>query len=225
MDLLYHRSKYQRMKGGWVPKTPRLREWRERAALSQSELANRAGISRATIADLEAGNRGGQPKTVRRLAQGLGVEPDDLYGEAYPKEPAPPDPQQSFDGLLEEEWRAQHLGVWKTYLSRRAEWCEKVLQKRPEDDWNNPFQSLDTAIQWAIYIGIESAHIRNTIQTEVLPYADADPELVDELRTLLNRLSTVDEKTNSTVKKMMDKAGLNKEDMEKRLRLIHGSAA
>jgi transcriptional regulator with XRE-family HTH domain len=85
-----------------VPKTPRLREWRERVALSQMELAERSGTSRATIADLEAGNRGGQPKTVRRLAKALGVEPEDLYGGEYPKEQAPPNLQES---LLTGYWR------------------------------------------------------------------------------------------------------------------------
>jgi Helix-turn-helix domain len=69
-----------------VPKTPRLREWRERVALSQMELAERSGTSRATIADLEA----------------LGVEPEDLYGGEYPKEQAPPNLQES---LLTGYWR------------------------------------------------------------------------------------------------------------------------
>jgi transcriptional regulator with XRE-family HTH domain len=65
-----------------MPKTPRLREWRERATLSQEDLRERSGISRATIADLEAGNRGAQPRTIRHLAAALGVQPADLYGES-----------------------------------------------------------------------------------------------------------------------------------------------
>ena len=73
-----------------MPKTPRLREWREHATLSQSELATRSGISRATIADLEAGNRGGQPRTIRRLAKALSIEPENLYREpAFPKARSP----------------------------------------------------------------------------------------------------------------------------------------
>ena len=73
-----------------MPKTPRLRELRERAALSQNEFSERARVSRATIADLEAGNRSAQPRTVRRLADALGVEPEELYGEPNgPKETAP----------------------------------------------------------------------------------------------------------------------------------------
>ena len=104
-----------------MPKTPRLREWRERAALSQGELAARSGTSRATIADLEAGNRGAQPKTVRRLAEALEIEPEELYGEAYPKEVAPPVLQRSFNGLLEEERREALVRSCVEYALSRAE--------------------------------------------------------------------------------------------------------
>jgi transcriptional regulator with XRE-family HTH domain len=100
-----------------VPKTPRLRELRERAALSQSEFAERSGVSRATIADLEAGNRGAQPRTVRRLAQALDVAPEELYGGAeYPLAETPPDPQPSFNGLLEEERRSRYLRSWRAFV-------------------------------------------------------------------------------------------------------------
>ena len=58
--------------------TSRLRELRDHASLSQVELAERAGVSRATIADLELGKRRPQPKTRRKLAEALGVEPHEL---------------------------------------------------------------------------------------------------------------------------------------------------
>jgi transcriptional regulator with XRE-family HTH domain len=59
-------------------KTPRLRELRERAALSQEDLARKSGVSRATIADLEADKRPARPSTRRKLAEALGVEPAEL---------------------------------------------------------------------------------------------------------------------------------------------------
>ena len=62
-------------------RTTRLRKLRERASFSQMELSERSGVSRATIADLELGKRGAQPKTRRKLAKGLGVEPWELVGE------------------------------------------------------------------------------------------------------------------------------------------------
>jgi transcriptional regulator with XRE-family HTH domain len=61
-----------------VLRTTRLRELRERAAFSQMELSERSGVSRATIADLELGKRGARPKTRRKLAKALVVEPWEL---------------------------------------------------------------------------------------------------------------------------------------------------
>jgi transcriptional regulator with XRE-family HTH domain len=65
-----------------VLRTRRLRELRERVSLSQMELSERSGVSRATIADLELGKRGAQPKTRRKLAEALGVEPWELVGDS-----------------------------------------------------------------------------------------------------------------------------------------------
>jgi len=61
-----------------MQKTSRLREWRDHAALSQEDLARRARVSRATIADLEAGKRPARPSTRRKLAEALGVAPHEL---------------------------------------------------------------------------------------------------------------------------------------------------
>ena len=55
-----------------------LRELRDRASLSQEELAEKAGVSRATIADLEAGKRKAHPKTRRKIAGALGGDPAEL---------------------------------------------------------------------------------------------------------------------------------------------------
>jgi transcriptional regulator with XRE-family HTH domain len=208
---------------GRTVQIPRLREWREARALTQVELAEKAGVSSRSVAGYEAGT-GARPPTVRKLAEALDIEILDLMGEAtHPK--ASVSSQPSFNGLLEEERRVRDLGVWRSYLRRRVEWCEKVLQKSREDSFNNPFLSLDTAIQWAIYVGIESTQLQNALRTEVRPYTDADSEIVGELRALLDRFVAVDDTTNVRVKAMMDEAGLTDEDKEQRLRLIHGSAA
>jgi transcriptional regulator with XRE-family HTH domain len=58
--------------------TSRLRELRDTASLSQEELAELSGVSRATIAALELGKRKPHPKTRRKLAKALGVEPVEL---------------------------------------------------------------------------------------------------------------------------------------------------
>ncbi len=62
-------------------RTTRLRELRERASFSQMELSELSGVSRATIADLELGKRGARPRTRRKLAKALGVEPWELVGD------------------------------------------------------------------------------------------------------------------------------------------------
>ena len=58
-------------------KLTRLRTIRERAALTQRELAASAGTTQATIARLERGEEG-RPTTARKLARALRVRPADL---------------------------------------------------------------------------------------------------------------------------------------------------
>ena len=66
----------------------RLREWRRWRALSQAELAALAGVTKATVVALEKPNhRTPQPRTVRKLAAALGIEPHELYAEQEQEEP------------------------------------------------------------------------------------------------------------------------------------------
>ena len=55
-----------------------LRAWREYRALTQSELADRAGVARRTIVNIETGARRPRPATVRALAAALGGAPEQL---------------------------------------------------------------------------------------------------------------------------------------------------
>ena len=61
---------------------PHLRMLRERAFLSQNELAEKSGVSRFTVQRLEAGHGVAHRSTVRKLAAALGCEPINLvpYG-------------------------------------------------------------------------------------------------------------------------------------------------
>jgi putative molybdopterin biosynthesis protein len=66
---------------GMVPvrmKLTRLRERRERALLTQRELAKKANISRAALVAIETGQADPRPTTIRRLAEALNCEPNDL---------------------------------------------------------------------------------------------------------------------------------------------------
>jgi transcriptional regulator with XRE-family HTH domain len=56
----------------------RLRELRRRRVLTLEELAEKAGVGRNTIWRLEHGVMGAQPRTIRKLAQALNVEPEEL---------------------------------------------------------------------------------------------------------------------------------------------------
>ena len=55
-----------------------LRQHRKRRALTQIELSKISGVSRATIARLEAGTHGAYRNTVSKLARALKVKPQDL---------------------------------------------------------------------------------------------------------------------------------------------------
>jgi DNA-binding XRE family transcriptional regulator len=63
-------------------KLARLKRARERAALSQAELARKAGVSRVTVARVEGLLDEPQPRTVRKLAQALEVAPADLMDQS-----------------------------------------------------------------------------------------------------------------------------------------------
>jgi len=56
----------------------RLKEYREKRILTQMELAERSGVSRATIARLETTSTKATPKTARKLAEVLKVRPQTL---------------------------------------------------------------------------------------------------------------------------------------------------
>ena len=56
----------------------RLRELRRRRVLTLEELAQKAGVGRNTVWRLEHGMMGAQPRTIRKLAKALDVEPEEL---------------------------------------------------------------------------------------------------------------------------------------------------
>lgn len=52
-----------------------LRSLRQRQAYSQAELAELAGVRKVTVARIELGRVNPRPRTIRKLAKALGVEP------------------------------------------------------------------------------------------------------------------------------------------------------
>jgi transcriptional regulator with XRE-family HTH domain len=59
----------------------KLRDLRERRALSLRDLSDLSGVNYNAIWRIEVGRTGAQPRTVRRLAEALGVEPHALLKE------------------------------------------------------------------------------------------------------------------------------------------------
>ncbi len=56
----------------------KLRELRRRRVLTLEELAEKADVGRNTIWRLEHDVMGAQPRTIRKLAKALDVEPEEL---------------------------------------------------------------------------------------------------------------------------------------------------
>lgn len=60
----------------------RLRQIRREQALSQRDLSRMTGVAHDSISQLETEKRHAQPKTIRKLAAVLGVEPRELIQES-----------------------------------------------------------------------------------------------------------------------------------------------
>jgi transcriptional regulator with XRE-family HTH domain len=57
-----------------------LRRLRATRVMTQGELAEKAGVSKTTVARAEIGQLVPHPKNIRKLAEALGVEPSALIG-------------------------------------------------------------------------------------------------------------------------------------------------
>jgi transcriptional regulator with XRE-family HTH domain len=75
----------------------RLQELRQDAMLSQIELAKLAGTTQPTVSNLELGARKAQPRTIRRLAEALGVEPKELVKMIHDEPTEPTEPTEQLE--------------------------------------------------------------------------------------------------------------------------------
>jgi transcriptional regulator with XRE-family HTH domain len=177
-----------------MQRTPLLRSLRERAALSQEDLAELSGVARATIADLEAGKRPARPSTLRKVAQGLGVEVTDLYEEhEVPKTPAPPLQAPLFNGEAEEQRRIAYLRAWRIFLEDQArEWQadgEELLQDEEPNDAG--------AVAWAVTNRRVVDSIRNKVLREFAT-GTLPPEDSSEYQELMAVCKAIDRVTEIT---------------------------
>jgi transcriptional regulator with XRE-family HTH domain len=59
----------------------KLKEARIRRLLTQEELAEKAGVSAATVVNIERNNQEPHFRTIRKLAKALNVDPTELLGD------------------------------------------------------------------------------------------------------------------------------------------------
>lgn len=59
---------------------PPLKVWREYRGMTQDRLAVLAGVSKSYISQIEAGKKNGSVKVMRKVAEALAVDLDDLLG-------------------------------------------------------------------------------------------------------------------------------------------------
>ena len=59
----------------------KLKEARTRRLLTQDELAEKAGVSQSTIANIERNNAEPRFRTIRKVAKALEVDPTELLGD------------------------------------------------------------------------------------------------------------------------------------------------
>ena len=64
----------ERLIGGESP----LRVWRGHRGFTQQALADRSGVNRVQIAEIESGRRTGSVETLKKLARALAIQIDDL---------------------------------------------------------------------------------------------------------------------------------------------------
>ena len=62
----------------------KLRNLRLKRHLSQEKLAELSGVSRTTIIAMEKGKHPFQPLTLQKLADALGVEPNEVDDDGHP---------------------------------------------------------------------------------------------------------------------------------------------
>ncbi len=108
-----------------------LKRLREERGLSQVKLAARADLNPATVNQIERGARNASPRTLRKLADALGVSLVDLIEGNYPKARAP---QPSLEDAAQSESLQEALAILFQGLARRGQGIvEQSLREGPSE--------------------------------------------------------------------------------------------
>jgi transcriptional regulator with XRE-family HTH domain len=134
-----------------------LREIRLRRGLSQADLSAATGVAEFTISEIESGKRANpRPSTLRKLAQALGVEVADLYGEAdSPLAEAPPSQEKLFNNGETAVERHEHdfLKARNNLDGFCGYWDERLASR---DMTRREFEDLGTVFRFWMPILVET---------------------------------------------------------------------
>ena len=117
---MWHRIRFMNEKAINKSFGGRLKEERDRASLTQDELAKRANIGRTTVANIERGRQSVSVPLLYRLASALGVAPESLLPQCVETSSSEADGSGSSD---------------KSALSgRQNTWVNEILQESRNDE-------------------------------------------------------------------------------------------
>ncbi len=85
-DPRFEEREREQARQGQAQLGERIRQFRQRAGLTQEELTKRAGIGRVTLSRLESGDHSPRYRTLVALAKALGVSVTDLLVDTTPTE-------------------------------------------------------------------------------------------------------------------------------------------
>jgi transcriptional regulator with XRE-family HTH domain len=173
----------------------RLKEERQLKGWSQRDLARETGVNPDTISGIETEQHEPRPSTLRKLAEGLGLEVRDFFAEpALPKAEAPTSPDEwareigvRLHGMSDEEWDA--------YI-RRLESVNEIEQVFRElfeervmlhaalraDKWVRPENRAQRA---ELMPGIRELRVRRMADLEASALVRRAESLVNEIHEVL----------------------------------------
>jgi transcriptional regulator with XRE-family HTH domain len=184
-----------------------LRNLRLRRGFSQADLSAKTGVAEFTISEIEGGKRPNpRPSTLRKLAQGLGVEVADLYGE--PDNPLgaapPPTEQRSFNHLLAEEQRPRDLQGWRIFRAfvygLAGRWRESPPKTSAEIE--PIFDTLTTLVEQGVFEPSQTPDMR---EVEEFTLIMAGFERLNEIASNVEEDEQTKHQRNAVVRDIREK--------------------
>jgi transcriptional regulator with XRE-family HTH domain len=124
----------------------RLREERQLRGWSQRDLARETGVNTDTISGVETGQHEPRPSTLRKLAEGLGIEVRDLFAEpVLPKVEAPRGAGPSLLDKAQDAARRdeeKHAQAVRRLVASEGELSSTLVAEHEEDRFRTELRAL-----------------------------------------------------------------------------------